>query len=93
MFAASETIDVTDAKLAADFGLGDREYTHVENTLGRVPTRTELGVFLWYVERTLLLQVDPPLVKDATQRWRICTRWPWLACWRRRCGRWLGRCV
>ena len=46
MFAASETIDVTDAKkLAADFGLSDREYTHVEKTLGRVPTRTELGVF------------------------------------------------
>ena len=46
MFAASETIDVTDAKkLAADFGLSDREYAHVEKTLGRVPTRTELGVF------------------------------------------------
>ena len=46
MFAASETIDVNDAKkLAADFGLTDREYTHIETTLGRVPTRTELGVF------------------------------------------------
>ena len=34
MFAASETIDVTDAKkLAADFGLSDREYTHVEKPL------------------------------------------------------------
>ena len=38
MFAASETIDVTDAKkLAADFGLSDREYTHVEKTLDGSP--------------------------------------------------------
>ena len=46
MFAASENVDASEAKkLAANFGLTDREYDHIETTLGRVPTRTELGVF------------------------------------------------